>query len=240
MGRRLMQAGSWHGRGRRHWRCCADCWNSCRRTGPLRALLGGVDITHQLLHFVQWILQHQYVVLGQQQRCDLAQPPDGWSVGVRHYLTQAIQGWVQIVHPLALPGVDLESQLLQLLLRQVPLGDWNAPPESGSRTPDLSSSGVPRALTAGFGRVLTVHTRWTGAFFIRIHLHIDIAVLVVGHLWINVYDQAVLILWMKIKQMPFGESKKTSYTKSPRVMNPVKQVNKSLCWVLNLSPSRSR
>ena len=69
--------------------------------------VAAVDITDQLLHLIQRVLQHENVVLGQEEGGDLGQSSHGGAVGVGHHLPESVQGRVEIVHPLALPGVDL-------------------------------------------------------------------------------------------------------------------------------------
>lgn len=81
-----------------------------------------VNVTHQLLHFVQRVVEHEDVVPGQQERGDLAQLPHRGAVSVRHHLTQAVQRRVEVVHAPPLPAVDLQPQTLQLLLVQALVG----------------------------------------------------------------------------------------------------------------------
>ena len=102
-----------------------------------------VYITHQLLHLIQRVVQHQNIVLRQQQRGDLGQLPDGGPVGVGHHLAETVQGGVQIVHAASLPGVDLEPQLLYLRLVPRLLQGEHVP------TPHLPPAGRPRAAGRG-------------------------------------------------------------------------------------------
>ena len=81
-----------------------------------------VNVTHQLLHLVQRVVEHEDVVPGQQERGDLAQLPHRGAVSVRHHLTQAVQRRVEVVHAPPLPAVDLQPQALQLLLVQALVG----------------------------------------------------------------------------------------------------------------------
>ncbi|KAL0177205.1 hypothetical protein M9458_026099, partial [Cirrhinus mrigala] len=81
-----------------------------------RRVVAAVNLAHQPLHLVQGARQHQDVVSGQQERGDLGQLPHRRPVRVRHDLSEPVHRQVQVVHALALPAVDLQAQLLDLLL----------------------------------------------------------------------------------------------------------------------------
>ena len=64
------------------------------------------QVGHQLPHLLQRVALHQDVVLGQQQRRDLAELPDGGGVGVGNDIPQLVQGVVEIVHSTTLARID--------------------------------------------------------------------------------------------------------------------------------------
>ena len=78
-----------------------------------------VNLTNQPLHLLQGAGEHEDVVSGQQESGDLGEFAHRRPVRVRHDLAQPVHGEVQVVHPLALASVDLQSQLLEVLLRQL-------------------------------------------------------------------------------------------------------------------------
>ena len=70
----------------------------------------------QAPHFVQRPVQHEDVVLGQQECGDLGQLSDGRALGVGHDVAQGVQRRVEVVHPPSLAAIHLQSQLLQLVV----------------------------------------------------------------------------------------------------------------------------
>lgn len=81
-----------------------------------RGVLPPVNFSHQPLHLVQGAVQHQDVVPGEKQRSDLGQLPHRGPVRVGHHLAQAVHGQVEVMHPLPLTAVNLESELVHFLL----------------------------------------------------------------------------------------------------------------------------
>lgn len=89
------------------------------RPAVKRRMVTAVNLSHQPLHLVQGARQHQDVVSGQQKRGDLGELSHRRAVRVRHDLPEAVHRQVQVVHPLALPAVDFQAQLLDLRLRDL-------------------------------------------------------------------------------------------------------------------------
>ncbi len=87
-----------------------------RRPAVKRRVVAAVDLAHQPLHLVQRARQHQDVVSGQQKRGYLGELAHRRPVRVRHDLAEPVHRQVQVVHAFALPAVDLQAQMLDLLL----------------------------------------------------------------------------------------------------------------------------
>ena len=71
------------------------------------------QVGHQLPHLLQRVALHQDVVLGQEERRDLAELPDGGRVGVGDDVPQIVKSVIEIVHPPPLPRVYGEALVLE-------------------------------------------------------------------------------------------------------------------------------
>lgn len=71
------------------------------------------QVRHQLPHLLQRVTLHQDVVLGQQERRNLAELPDRRRVGVGDHVPQVVKGVVQVMHPSPLSRVYGKPLVLQ-------------------------------------------------------------------------------------------------------------------------------
>ena len=101
-----------------------------RTTGKTLQVLG----RQQSAHLVERSVQHQDVVLSEQQRRDLGQFAYAGSVRVGHHLAQCVQRRVEVVHSTALATVHFQAQLLQLLVVR---RDWRHGPGRGRSSPSV-------------------------------------------------------------------------------------------------------
>lgn len=81
-----------------------------------RRMMSTVDFSNQPFHLVHGAVEHQDVVSGEQESGNFRQLSHGRTVCIRHDFPESVHRQVQVMHPLALPSVDFQPQMLNLLL----------------------------------------------------------------------------------------------------------------------------